>query len=291
MNDYLLSATDVSGNVRVLICYTKEMVENARKIHDTTPTASAALGRTLTMVSMMCYTLKGEKDLITVNIKGDGPVRNILAVGNSKLEIKGTIANPNVDVPFHENGKLNVKAAIGSGSLSVIKDLGLKAPYSGTIELVSGEIAEDFTYYFAVSEQTPSSVGLGVLVDTDGSIKHAGGFFLSLLPDADIQIVGRLEKNLEQLSSITTLFNQGETCEDILKQLFKEIDYKILDQREVSYHCNCSLERVATALASLSAKDLQEIIQNNQKVEVSCQFCNKKYLIDGDKLKEIGGLE
>ncbi len=275
--DYILRATAGEGSVRVFVATTKETVQKAFESHKTSPVISAALGRALTAVSIMGSMLKSESDLITIKINGDGPGKGLVVTGDSKARVKGYPLNPIVDIPLKANGKLDVQAALGEGSLVVIKDLGLKEPYVGQIPLVSGEIAEDLTYYFAKSEQTPSAVSLGVLVDRDYSIKQAGGFIIQVMPDADENIISSLEEKLRTMKPLTTLLEEGNTPEDIANILLGDFSLNILDKIPVSFYCNCSKERVEKALISIGKEELENIIEEDKKATLHCHFCNKDY--------------
>ena len=287
MNDYLLTATDEGGNVRIKVMYGKELVETARTFHETYPVCSAALGRTLIMTAMIGSTMKNEKDKATVIIKGEGPIGGITTTVGSDLKVKGYVVNPYVDIPLNEKNKLDVKGAVGAGHLTIVKDLGLKEPYSGRIDLVSGELAEDFTYYFTKSEQVPSAIGLGVLVDTDASIKHAGGFWLSVLPDCDEDILSKIENNLSEITAVTKIFDEGKTCEDILDMIFADIKYNVLSTVHPEFLCDCSKDKVSEVLSIISKEELKDIIETDKKAEISCQFCRKKYTFNEEELKNI----
>ncbi|WP_250278332.1 Hsp33 family molecular chaperone HslO [[Clostridium] colinum] len=285
--DYILRATAGEGSVRVFIANTKETVQQAFLHHKTSPVMSAALGRALTAVSIMGSMLKSDNDLITIKINGDGMGKGLLVTGDSKARVKGYPFNPVVDIPLKPNGKLDVQGALGEGSLTVIKDMGLKEPYVGQIPLVSGEIAEDLTYYFAKSEQTPSAVGLGVLVDKDYSIKQSGGFIIQVMPDADKEIINSLENKLATMKPFTTLLEEGNTIEDILNILLGDFGVNILDKIPVQFYCNCSKERVEKALISIGKNELKAIIEEDKKATLHCHFCNKDYLFDENDLKRL----
>ncbi len=288
MKDYIIRASGANHSIRVFAAFTTNMVEKARKFHNTSPVASAALGRTLTASSMMGIMMKNEKDKLTVQIKGNGPIGNIVVVTNAKGIVKGYVDYPQVEVPLKYAGKLDVGTAVGKeGTLTVIKDLGLKKPYVGSYSLVNGEIAEDFTAYFAYSEQQPSAVALGVLVDTNYSIKAAGGFIVQLLPDASEEIISILEKNLSNIPPISTLIDQGKMPEEILGLVMKELEYEILDKYEVDFECDCSKERLERALISIGKKDIEEILEKDKKAELVCHFCNKAYAFSAEDLNKI----
>ena len=287
MKDYVIRATAGDGQVRAFVATTKNMVETARGMHKTTKVATAALGRTLTATSIMGLMMKNDGDKITVIIKGGGPIGSILATANSKGMVKGYVDNPNVVVEDYPNGKLNVAAAVGTeGTVRVTKDLGLREPYNGSYPIVSGEIAQDLTYYFAVSEQTPSVVALGVLTKEE-EVEHAGGFIGQLMPDAVEETIATLEENVKGLDSITNMLKDGKTPEDILEIVLKGLNPQILDKCEVGFECECSKERVEGVLISIGKEQLSEIIEEDKQAEIGCQFCNTKYLFNEDELKAI----
>lgn len=285
--DYILRATAGEGSVRVFIANTKETVQQAFLHHKTSPVMSAALGRALTAVSIMGSMLKSDDDLVTIKIKGDGPGKGLIVTGDNKARVKGYPFNPMVDIPLKPNGKLDVQNTLGEGSLTVIKDMGLKEPYVGQIPLVSGEIAEDLTYYFAKSEQTPSAVSLGVLVDRDYSIKQAGGFIIQVMPNADENIINSLETKLATIKPFTTLLEEGNTIEDILNILLGDFGVNILDKIPVKFYCNCSKERVEKALISIGKDELETIIKEDKKATLHCHFCNKDYEFNENDLKTL----
>lgn len=287
MKDYIVIATAANHQIRAYAATTKEMVEKARQVHHTSPVASAALGRTLTAGAIMGSMLKGETDIITLQIRGDGPLKGLVVTADSKSNVKGYVYEPEVDLPLNKIGKLDVSKALGNGILSVIKDIGLKEPYIGQTHLVSGEIAEDLTYYFANSEQVPSSVGLGVLVDVDYSIKQAGGFIIQLLPDAEEEVIQALEKNLGEMKSITTLLEEGKKPEEILKIILKDMNLQVLHRVKPQFYCNCDKERVEKALVSIGKKDLLEMIEEGKPIELNCHFCNEKYEFSVGELEKL----
>lgn len=287
MDDYILRATAADGLIRAFAATTKNTVQTARSLHNTTPVASAALGRLLTAGAMMGTMLKGEKDLVTLQIKGDGPIEGLLVTADSKGRVKGYPFNPNVDIPPKSPVKLDVGGAVGKGYLTVIKDLGLKEPYVGKTELVSGEIAEDLTYYYAKSEQIPTAIALGVLVDTDTSIKAAGGFIIQLMPGATLEVATMLEERITHLKYITELLDRGETPETILDAVLGDMDLEIIDKMTTEFYCDCSRERVEKALISIGEKDLRTILEEDKKAEISCHFCNKVYNFDEADLKKL----
>ena len=284
MSDVILRAVAGNAEVRIFVADTKELVQESFEKHHTSPVATAALGRLLTAGAMMGAMQKGEKDLLTLKIKGDGPIGSITVTADALSREKGYVGNPSVDIPLKKNGKLDVSGAIGIGDLTVIKDLGLKEPYIGRTELQTGEIAEDLTYYFTLSEQTPSSVGLGVLVDRDYSVRQAGGFIIQLMPAATEDTISRLEKNLSGITSVTSLLDSGKTPEDILAMITDGMDFEITDHIEPSYYCNCSKERVQKALVSLGKEELTSMIEEGKTIEVHCDFCNRYYYFTVEEL-------
>lgn len=251
------------------------------------PVATAALGRTMTAAVMMGTMLKGKDDLLTIRVCGDGPLQGITVTADSKATVKGYVGNPGVNLPLNAVGKLDVAGAVGAGHLDIIRDMGLKEPYAGQTPIVSGEIAEDLTYYFANSEQVPSSVGLGVLVDRDLSVKRAGGFIVQLLPFADDEVITKLEENLSSIKSVTGLLDEGKTPEDLIEIIAKGMDPEIVDFAEPKFSCNCSKERVKKALISIGGKELDSMIEEGKNVQLHCAFCNTDYDFTVEELKEI----
>ena len=286
MTDYIVRATAADGQIRAFAATTKNTVEEARKRHETSPVATAALGRLLTAGAMMGSMMKNETDLLTLQVRGDGPLGSMTVTADSKGEVKGYVQNPDVVLP-PKNGKLDVGGAVGIGLLTVIKDMGLKEPYSGQTILVSSEIAEDLTYYFANSEQVPSSVGLGVLMNKDNTVKRAGGFIIQLMPFAGDEIIDRLEDNLKGITSVTSLLDEGCTPENILERLFGNLDLEITDTMPAKFYCNCSKERVEQAIVSIGRKEIQEMIDDGKEIEVKCHFCNTAYTYSVEELQEI----
>ena len=287
MSDYMIRATAADGQVRAFVAVTAGLTEYARNAHNTSPVVTAALGRTLTAAVMMGSMMKNEKDLLTIRFEGDGPVGSITVTADAAGNVKGYARNPQAMLPPNPQGKLDVSGIIGIGVLSVIRDTGLKDPYVGQTHIVSGEIAEDLTYYFATSEQTPSSVGLGVLMNKDNTVRQAGGFILQLMPGATEETISSLEQKLAGISSVTTMLDQGMTPEDILDLLLGDLRPEIIDRREVRFFCGCSKERFARGLASIKKTDLQEMIDEGKDIEVCCQFCNAKYTFSPDELKAL----
>ena len=287
MSDYMIRATAANGQVRAFAATTRDLTEYARNAHNTSPVVTAALGRTMTAAVMMGSMLKGDKELLTVKIQGDGPIGSLTVTADSHGHVKGYAQNPVVLIQANSIGKLDVAGAIGKGVLSVIKDIGLKDPYVGQTDLVSGEIAEDLTYYFAVSEQTPSSVGLGVLMNKDNTVRQAGGFIIQLMPDASEETISALEKRLAKISSVTAMLDSGKTPEDILQELLGEFGVEITEKTETRFACNCSKERMEKALISIGRKDLEEMIKDGEPIEMNCHFCNSHYQFSVEELKKI----
>ena len=287
MKDYMIRATAADDLVRAFAATTRQMVEDARQAHDTTPVCTAALGRLLTGGVMLGSMLKEDKALVTLQIHSDGPAGGITVTADSHYHAKGYVNNPHVQIPLKANGKLDVSGALGRGTLTVIRDIGLKEPYIGTIEMPSGEIAEDLTCYFAESEQIPSSVGLGVMVDRDWSVKQAGGFILQLMPGAPDEMIDELEKRLGSVSSVTNMLEEGKQPEDILEELLGGFGLQVMERHDVSFACSCSEKRIEKALISIGPKDLQEMIDEGKPIEVGCQFCGKQYRFDTQALKRI----
>ena len=280
MADYVIRATAADGQIRAFAATTRDLTETARQAHNTSPVATAALGRLMTAAVMMGYDMKGEDDLLTLKIQGDGPIGGLVVTADSKGEVKGYAFNPGVMLPPNDKGKLDVGGALGIGVLSVIKDIGLKEPYVGQTILVSGEIAEDLTYYYATSEQTPSSVALGVLMNKDNTVRQAGGFIIQLMPGASEAVISALEKKIGEIHSITTLLDVGNTPETIL-------GLEINEKLPAKFTCNCNKSRIERALISVGKKDIQEMIDDGKPIEVNCHFCNKNYTFDVDELKDI----
>ena len=287
MKDYCIRVTTGNKEARAFFCTTRNMVEKARAYHNTTKVATAALGRTLTATSMMGLMMKNSTDKVTVIVKGGGPIGTILTTSNAFGITKGYVTNPNVEVENYENGKLNVAKAVGNeGTIKVIKDLGLKEPYNGEYDVVSGEIAQDFTYYFTVSEQTPSAVALGVLTKSD-EVEQAGGFIVQMMPDATDETISQIEKNISKLESITTMLDKGMTPEDIMNVVLEGLNPIILDKTEVGFECDCSKERVSKALIAIGKNELKTIIEEDKGAEVGCQFCNTKYKFSEEELTNL----
>ncbi len=276
MKDYIVRATAAQGTIRAFATSSTELVDKAAKVHGLSPIATAALGRTLTAAGMMSRMLKGENDKLTIQIKGDGPLGGIVVTSDSSANVKGYVYNPIVDLPLNDHGKLDIRTAVGYGYINVIKDMGLKKPYIGFSDLVSGEIADDLTYYFATSEQVPSTVALGVLVDANG-VRSAGGFIIQLMPGADEETIEKLENRLIGFPPVSKLLSQGTTPEEILEMLLDEMDPKIIEKVPCKFECNCSKERMERNLISIGKNDLLEILEDGQGAELQCHFCNTKY--------------
>ena len=287
MNDYIIRATAANDQIRAFAAVTTEMVETAREHHNTSPVATAALGRLLTAGAMMGSMMKGEKDVLTLQIKAGGPLQGITVTADSQGNVKGYVGNPDVCIPANSKGKLDVAGAVGPGFLTVIKDMGLKEPYSGQVMLQTCEIAEDLTYYFATSEQVPSAVGLGVLMNKNNTVRQAGGFIVQLMPFAEEEVISRLEQNVQKINSVTNLFEEGHTPESLLEKVLEGFDVQINEKMDTRFRCNCSKERVAKALISIGRKELNEMIQEGKPIEMNCHFCNTNYNFTVEELKEI----
>lgn len=287
MGDHILRAVSSDGFIRAFAIYSRDMVEYARQRHSLSPVMCAALGRLLSGAAMMGVMMKGDKDILTVSIKGDGPAGVLTVTADSNGHVKGFASNPSVELPLKENGKLDVGGAVGPGFLQVIKDVGLKDPYVGQTELVNGEIAEDLTYYFAASEQVPSSVGLGVLVDTDGSIRQAGGFIVQLMPDATDEVISTLEANIGGFGSVTGHLDSGESLKDILDIILKDIPFEITDDIQTGFVCDCNRKKVEKALLAVGRDELDDMINEGKSVELKCSFCNSAYEFTIDELKQM----
>ncbi len=289
--DKIVRATAADAQIRAFASSTCELVEEARRIHHTSPVATAALGRLLSAGAMMGTMMKGERDLLTLQICSDGPIGGLLVTANASAEVKGYVNNPSVMLPATAEGKLDVGGAVGSGTLFVIRDLGLKEPYVGQCALQSGEIGDDLTAYFALSEQIPSSVGLGVLLaaggEEAGSVKQAGGFILQLMPDTSEEIIEELEEILKETEPVTAMLDHGMGPEEILDRLIGRFDPEITEVVPARYHCDCSRERMERALISLGEEELREMIRDGKPVEMSCQFCNRTYQVQEKELEEL----
>lgn len=287
MEDYIVRATAANNQIRAFAATTKELVEHARQAHNTSPVATAALGRLLTGGAMMGVMQKGDKDLLTLQIKCSGPIQGLTVTADSHGNVKGYVNNPEVMLPPNEKGKLDVGKALDLGVLSVIKDMGLKEPYVGQTHLVSGEIAEDLTNYFAESEQLPSAVALGVLMNKENTVRRAGGFIIQLMPFADEEVIDKLEAKINSINSITALLDKDMTPEMILEEVLGEFGVEIMEKTETRFFCNCTKEKVEKAIVSIGKKDIQEMIDDGEPIEVNCHFCNENYHFSVDELKDI----
>lgn len=287
MTDYIVRATAANAQIRAFAVTSKELVEYARSAHDLSPVVTAALGRLMTGGVMMGSMLKGEEDILTLQISGSGPVHGLTVTADSKGNVKGYADNPQAMMPPNSVGKLDVGGVIGLGVLTVIKDMGLKEPYSSTIALKTGEIADDLTYYFAASEQVPSSVGLGVLMEKNNTVKQAGGFIIQLMPFTEEEVIEKLEQKLSSIPPVTTMLEEGNTPEQILDILLGDMGLEITDTMPVQFQCNCSKERVEKVLISLGKKELQSLIEEGKDVELNCHFCNTNYSFTVEELKKI----
>ena len=287
MNDYIVRATAANAQIRAFAMTSRALVEEARRIHNLSPVITAALGRLLTAGAMMGSMLKGDKDVLTMQIHCDGSVRGLAVTADAKANVKGTALEPQVMLPPNALGKLDVGGAVGNGILSVIKDMGLKEPYVGQTQLQTGEIAEDLTYYFATSEQVPSAVGLGVLMEKDNTVRQAGGFIIQLMPSADDETINALEEKLKTMDSVTNILDAGSTPEQLLELLLGGLGLEINDTISAQYYCDCSRERVERAIISIGKKDIQEMIDDGKQVEVRCQFCDKIYNFEVEDLEKM----
>ena len=286
MTDYIVRATAADGQIRAFAAYTKDVVEEARRRHNTSPTATVALGQLLTAGTMMGAMMKNDTDILTLQIRCDGPLGGLTVTADNQGNVKGYAVHPDVDVSV-KNGQINVADALDLGVLNVIKDMGLKEPYVGQTILETSEIAKDLTYYYMNSEQVPSSVGLGVLMNKDNTVKCAGGFIIQLMPFAEDATIDKLEENLKNVTSVTELLDHGCTPEGLLEELLGNLGIEVLDTLPTQFHCNCSKERVEKAVASVGREDLQAMIDDGEDIEVKCDFCNSTYKYTVDELKEI----
>lgn len=287
MEDYIIRMSAGNGSVRAFFAYTKNTVGEAQRLHSLSPVATAALGRLLTGAAIMGAMLKNDQDILTITAKGDGPLKGIVVTADNQVNVKGYVYEPIVDLPLKPSGKLDVGGAIGQGVLTVIKDMGLKEPMSGQVPLVSGEIADDLTYYFAKSEQIPSSVALGVLVDTDYSCKEAGGFIIQLMPDTPEEVISAIEKKLPYLEPVTTLLDKGNSPEDIMKMILGDLDIIFYEKTPVNFKCDCDRTRVEKALISVGKEELKDMLENDKNANLRCHFCNKEYDFTENDLKEL----
>ena len=289
MKDYIVRATAANAQIRAFACTTRETVETARQAHNTSPVITAALGRLMSAGLMMGSMMKGERDLLTLQIRGEGPVKGLTVTADCAGHVKGYPIVPDVILPANSIGKLDVAGALGAGTLTVIKDMGLKEPYSGQVALQTGEIAEDLTYYFAASEQVPSCVGLGVLMEKNNTVKQAGGFIIQLMPFAQEEIIEKLEENIKNLKSVTTMLEEGNTPEQILGIVLDGLDVEVTDTMDAAFRCDCSRDRVEKALISIGRNELQDMINEGKEVEVNCQFFTKRYAFSVEDLKILYG--
>lgn len=286
MKDYIVRAAAANTQIRAFAAVTTELVEEARQRHGTSPVATAALGRLLTGGVMMGSMMKNADDLLTLQIQCSGPIGGLTVTADSQGNVKGYVHNPDVILPS-KNGKLDVGGALGQGVLTVIKDMGLKEPYSGQTILQTGEIAEDLTYYFATSEQVPSSVGLGVLMERDNTVRCAGGFIVQVMPFIEDEVLNRLEQNIQNIQSVTSMLDNGHTPEEMLSQVLEGLDLEITDTLPARFYCNCSKERIEKAIISIGRKDIQSMIDDGEDIEVKCHFCNTAYKYSVDELREL----
>ena len=285
MSDYIVRATAADARIRAFACTTRDLVEEARKAHNTSPVVTAGLGRLLSAGVMMGSMLKGERDILTLQIKGDGPVNGLTVTADSRGNVKGYANVPDVILPANALGKLDVGGAVGSGYMRVMKDMGLKEPYVGQTELQTGEIAEDLTYYFAVSEQVPSCVGLGVLMERDNTVRQAGGFIIQLMPFAQEEDINRLEENLKNLDTVTGMLDKGIEPDRMLELALDGLNPELNDTFPCRFHCGCDKARVERALISIGRKELKDMIDEDREIEVNCHFCNRNYVFSVDELK------
>ena len=285
--DHIIRASAADARIRAFAATTRDLAEEARSRHNTSPVATAALGRLLTAGAMMGCMMKGDRDVLTLNIRGDGPIGGVTVTADSHGDVKGCVINPGVLLHANARGKLDVAGAVGRGTLTVIRDIGLKEPYSGQIDLVSGEIAEDLTYYYAVSEQIPSSVGLGVLMNRENTVRQAGGFIIQLMPEADDRLITALEKRLGEVKSVTELLDHGMGPKEILEQLLGGFGLEILDRLPLRFHCDCSREKVEKALISVGREELLDMIRSGEPADVCCHFCGEHYRFQTEELKEL----
>lgn len=288
MSDVIVRGQSMDGAIRVFVGVTTELVNEAHKLHNTSPVATAALGRTLTAAALMGQGLKNDTDSVTIQFRGDGPIGNIVAITDNLSRVRGYVVNPYVDLPLNQNGKLDVGGAVGGGYLHIIRDLSLKEPYSGQVPIISGEIAEDITYYYAKSEQIPTALGLGVLVGTDNTAICSGGFMIQLMPEATEEIAGLVEDRMKEIKPITEMIESGMTAEDILFYLTEGFDMLVQNETvEPKYECKCSEKRMHDAVVSLGKKEIEKIIEEDGKCEVECQFCNSKFVFDRERLEKM----
>ena len=287
MGDYIVRATAANSQIRAFAITSRDTVEAARKAHDTSPVATAALGRLLSAGAMMGAMMKGEKDILTLQIHASGPLNGLTVTADSQGRVKGYVGNPSVILPPNDKGKLDVGSAVGIGFLNVIKDMGLKEPYLGQTELKTGEIGDDLTYYFAASEQVPSTVGLGVLMNRDNTVRQAGGWIIQLMPFAEESVICALEENLKEITSVTALLDEGMLPEDLLQRLLGNLGVEMNDTLPVEFYCNCDKARVEKALISIGKQEIKQMIADGKPVEMNCHFCNTNYVFTIEELKAI----
>lgn len=287
MTDYCVRATAADAQIRAFAVTTRDLTEEARSRHDLSPVVTAGLGRLMTGAVMMGSMLKGEKDILTLQVTGDGPVRGLTVTADSKGNVKGYAQIPQAMMPPNAQGKLDVGGVIGNGYLTVIKDMGLKEPYSSRIELQTGEIGDDLTYYFAASEQVPSCVALGVLMERNNTVKQAGGFIIQLMPFAQEEVIQKLEEKIAGIQSVTAMLDAGNTPEQILELVLGDMGLEITDKMPVQFQCNCCKERVEKVLISLGKQELQDMIAEDKEVELNCHFCNTNYVFTVEELKQL----
>ena len=287
MGDYIVRATAANSQIRAFAITSRDTVEAARRAHETSPVATAALGRLLSAGAMMGAMMKGEKDLLTLQIHASGPLNGLTVTADSQGRVKGYVGNPSVILPPNDKGKLDVGSAVGIGFLNVIKDMGLKEPYLGQTELKTGEIGDDLTYYFAASEQVPSTVGLGVLMNRDNTVRQAGGWIIQLMPFAEESVISALEENLKEITSVTALLDEGMSPEDLLQRLLGNLGVEMNDTLPVEFYCNCDKARVEKALISIGKQEIKQMIADGKPVELNCHFCNTNYVFTIEELKAI----
>lgn len=285
--DYMIRAVAADAQIRAFAITSRDLTETARKAHNTSPIATAALGRAMSGALMMAEMLKGPRDLLTIQIDGDGPLQGLVVTADNQGRVKGYVKKTDVILPPNEQGHLNVGGAIGRGTLTVIRDMNLKDPYIGQIPLVTGEIAEDLTAYYAQSEQIPSSVGLGVLMNKDNTVKRAGGFVVQLMPFADEGVIGKLENNIRRIKSVTHILDEDSRPEHLLDTVLEGFDIQITSREDVSFYCNCSRERFERGLILLGREELENIIADGKEIELACQFCNRRYTYTPDEVKKL----
>lgn len=286
-HDYMVRALAAKEQIRAFALTSKDLVEYARSLHHSSPVSTAALGRLLSAGLMMGDMMKSEDDLVTLQLMGDGPLKHVLVTADYTGKVKGYVSNPNVYLPNKENGHLDIASGIGKGTLTVIRDYHMKEPYSSTIDLVSGEIAEDLTYYFAQSEQTPSSVGLGVLVNPDETVECAGGFIVQLMPFASEEVIDQLQRNIDEFTSVTDVLKQGKTPEELLEIILKGFDIQFTGKKDVYFSCNCSQERGKQVISTLGSAEIRKMVEEGKDIEAECVFCGKKYKYTPEELEEI----